>query len=151
MGEVVIDGVGTLEDIFEIIFFTFALSSFSALLLHRALLHQHLSTQLFQKTVGLAEQLFYLRFFLFLNQLQIALHILSFEHFQTGYLFLLLKFLLFLALGLNASLDLGCQFLAIFDLLPMPLHKLLLVEFQVLHALFMHHSLPPIIVGLHVS
>lgn len=67
MGEIVIDSVGTLEDIFEIIFLLFPLPSFSALLLHRALLHQHLSTKLFQETVGLAEQFFDLRFFLFLN------------------------------------------------------------------------------------
>lgn len=44
VGEVVIDSVGALENVLEVVFVLFVLPSFSALFLHRALLDQHLST-----------------------------------------------------------------------------------------------------------
>jgi hypothetical protein len=73
------------------------------------------------------------------------------ELLESGQLLPLLHLLLLLALGLQAGLDLHGQFLAIFNLLAVPLKELLLVQLQVLHALLVHHPLTPIVVRLHMA
>jgi hypothetical protein len=109
-------------------------------------LHHHLGSELLKEFIGLTQQLCDFGLFLFLDQQDIALHVLSLQFFQTSDLLFFLKLLLLLPLGLDQPLDLVGKLFSVFDLLSMPFHKLLSVDLEVLHALFVHHPFPLIIV-----
>jgi hypothetical protein len=145
VSEVVVDGVGGLEDLLQVLLLL-AVDLLQLSLLVGALLHKYLGPQLFEELVGLAEQLLDLALLFLFDDVDIGFDVLLLQDLQPGLLPLFLHFLLLLLPVLEVGLDLVRKLLPVLQLLPVPFHELLPMQLQVLHALLVHHSLSLVVV-----
>lgn len=149
MGEIVVDGIGILEGVGDIVF-SLVVEFILLVVLVVPLLNEDLGAKLFQEFVGLPKQLVDLAVLGLLELVEVLGHVLFLEKLQTNFgLFVFLFILVFLPFLVKIA-GLASHFLPLLVFLAVELSEFLLVQPHHLQHLFMLSLLSLLVVALHL-